>query len=167
MPARGARRRDAPGASGRPRHIGPCEPGTTAVLLCIWPGRPRGGGGSTIRRHGLGAPLEPQARSPAGPTRHSGGGAEKVPKCCLVLGFSSGAAIFEALPIVPHPGGVVQGCRVRRCPCAPSPARPKSPLLTGYGVSLLQTATAGPLEGNKFFLLSTKVDLGKHNGQGR
>ena len=75
-------------------------------------------------RDGLGAPLEPQARSSGKPTRQSGGGAEKVPKCCLVLGFSSGAAIFGALPIVPDPGGVMQGCRVRRCPCAPSPAAP-------------------------------------------
>ena len=75
------------------------------------------------RQHGQEARPGRAARA-AGPTRHSGGGAEKVPKCCLVLGFSSGAAIFGALPIVPDPGGVVQGCRVRRCPCAPSPAAP-------------------------------------------
>jgi enoyl-CoA hydratase/carnithine racemase len=53
------------------------------------------------------APLEPQARSPAGPTRHSGGGAEKVPKCCLVLGFSSGAA-HKSAGSVPHVQGLTR-----------------------------------------------------------
>jgi len=78
--------------------------------------------GRAARTDGRRHPARRRHAAPAGrrPTRHSGGGAEKVPRCILVLTFSSGTWIFGALPILPGLGGVVLGRRTRPCSCAPA-----------------------------------------------